>query len=163
MGCRPLLTFPVRFRILEANVSLLSSSGSGGYFDIEAKTVNAPLHLNFPVSPLNSSLNLNAVTSNGKAMVCLDSAYEGSFLLDTSSPFFKSTVKPTVQGSTDPAGRQRKRKVQYELSGKRSLTMGTIYWDGDATNVGALDGRVTNRGFGQVEVYTANAEVNLEV
>ena len=126
--------------------------------------MNAPLRLNFPVSPPNSSLNLEAMTCNANATVSLDPAYEGSFLLDTSCFHFKPTVEQTVRGLEDPAGWKRKRRVGYELSGwPGNLATGAIYWDDEAKTVGTMDRRATSRGYGQVNVRSMNAGVILQV
>ncbi|KAF7297895.1 Ankyrin repeat family protein [Mycena chlorophos] len=68
---------------LESAINLLTTSatGEGGNFNVSAHTADAPLVISFPKSPARSTLNFNGVTSNARADVWLNHAYEGRFAL----------------------------------------------------------------------------------
>ncbi|KAF8891093.1 hypothetical protein CPB84DRAFT_1383915 [Gymnopilus junonius] len=134
--------------LVEAGVSLLSASASGGTFDVSLRTSNAPLRASFRDSPVDSHLKFEATTSNSPAFVSLNPAYEGSFHLRTSS-----SEGPAIRrrsGIEDPTGKGRSRQVVYKLIGKKE-SIGDIYWG---------DKKTPN---GMVDVRTSNGHLSLEV
>ncbi|KAF4589929.1 hypothetical protein EYR38_009224 [Pleurotus pulmonarius] len=89
-------------------INLLRSEESpfaGGIYHIETITSNAPLSVDFPVAPVNSTLSLDGKTSNAPATVSLHPTYEGRFKLIT------SLFTPVLEKSSvdDPSGRGRER------------------------------------------------------
>ncbi|KAF9460719.1 hypothetical protein BDZ94DRAFT_1169062, partial [Collybia nuda] len=130
---------------LEANVNLVSSSKTGGRYTTAASTTNAPLRLNFPASPVNSSLKLSATTSNSPASISLHPSYEGSFQLSTTQ-FLPELLRRDVE---DPSGKGRERKVSVDYVNRRSLK-GSVSWS-------------DNEGPGSITLRSTNAHVSLEL
>ncbi|PPQ85832.1 hypothetical protein CVT25_003463 [Psilocybe cyanescens] len=128
---------------IDANISLFSTSGSGGSFVVTAQTSNQPLQIAFPTSPSGSALNLQASTENAPASVLLDDAYAGSFDLRTSAyeDATVNVVRPNVSG----------RHVRYSGEG-RGETAGSVVWDGGNYSAN-----------GRVSVSTSNGRVELEL
>jgi len=91
-------------------------------------TSNGPLAVDFPAAPVDSKLTLHAKTSNSPVSVSLNPAYEGTFNLQTSS-WFKAEAN-VDKGVVDPSGKDRKRNVVIENTGRGSLS-GRVNWDGD--------------------------------
>jgi len=133
---------------LEADVSLVSASGSGGSFNIGARTSNSPLRVAFPASPIDSKLLFQGTTSNSPATVSLNPAYEGSFTLSTSRLGASIHRKAGVE---DPSGKERKRVINALNERGRVLT-GRVYWESDE-----------NKAQGMVGVQTSNSPVVLEI
>jgi len=129
---------------IDSRVSLTTASHGGRYL-VTARTSNGPLNVNFPTSPLDSTLKLVAATSNSLAFVSLGPAYEGTFSLSTSN--FSPSV--TRRGVEDPSGNGRKRNVDTSTSG-RGVLSGSVSWSG-------------RRGSGAVEVKSSNSPVILEL
>ncbi|KDR75479.1 hypothetical protein GALMADRAFT_247916 [Galerina marginata CBS 339.88] len=147
-GATPILNARTSNGMLEADVSLISGSSSGGSFNVTTTSSNAPLRVTFPASPLNSKLNFNGWTSNGRATALLNPAYEGDFSLQTSSTFGVTVHRNA--GVEDPTGEERKRQIVYRTVGKGVLT-GEIHWD------------TKQKGQGLVTVRTSNSPIVLEV
>jgi hypothetical protein len=59
----------------------------GGKFAVKAQTSDGPLVMTFPTSPTQSTLNLDAQTSNSPANVWLNHAFEGDFTLASNMVF----------------------------------------------------------------------------
>ncbi|KAF4598791.1 hypothetical protein EYR38_007199 [Pleurotus pulmonarius] len=133
---------------IRSSISLLKDTegSSGGVYDVEAFTSNAPLDINFPTAPVDSTLSLDAKTSNGGAEVSLHPTYEGRFEL-VSSLFAPSVEKSAV---SDPSGRGRERTIQYTSLNKGILS-GNVQWTGSDES----DGRVL--------VKSSNAKVTLKL
>ncbi|KAK6987514.1 putative transmembrane protein [Favolaschia claudopus] len=133
---------------LEAEINLITStSTSGGAFTISATTSNAPLLLRFPTSPGNSSLHLNARTSNRPAAVTLDKEFQGAFSLSTSA-----TGEARVRRVDEDDGR----RVEYSdvRRGPRGGRVSGYVYSKD---------KEENKGLGRVVVGTSNAGAELFV
>jgi hypothetical protein len=113
---------------VKASISLTSFSDVGGAFNVTTTTSNGPLAVDFPASPVDSKLTLGAKTSNSPVSLSLNPAYEGSFKLQTSS-WFKAEANVDKE-VVDPSGKDRKRNVVIENTGRGSLS-GSVNWDGD--------------------------------
>ncbi|KAF9494205.1 hypothetical protein BDN71DRAFT_1393660 [Pleurotus eryngii] len=126
---------------------LRDTEGSvGGVYGVEAFTSNAPLNINFPTAPVDSTLSLDAKTSNAGADVSLHPTYEGRFEL-VSSLFAPVVEKSTVN---DPSGRGRERTIQYS-SLNRGVLSGKVQWAG------------SDKSDGRVLVKSSNAKVTLKL
>jgi len=136
---------------IDADISLISTFGSGGVFDVTTTTSNSDLNIDFPASPVNSHLEVLARTSNGVANIYLNPAYEGKFSLATSSAFQTSVHE--YKDVVDPSGKGRNRKVQYKKTG-RGTVEGTVQWQG-AKGEGKPNGVVV--------VRTSNAPISLDL
>lgn len=110
-------------RLLESAISLVSSKSTGGKFEVAARTSNSPLKIEYPVSPVDSTLRFNARTSNSPAAVGLHSAYEGTFTI-TSSLMGPALERHDVE---DPAGRGRMRIIDQNTV-RRGFMDGKVYW-----------------------------------
>lgn len=132
---------------IEANIRLSSASGQGGAFDVSASSSNSHLELKFPESPVDSNLDLDASTSNGRASVNLNPAYEGSFVLRTSS--FSSIVLDDTRKVEDPSGKDRTRVVVVNERSRGSVA-GSVRWDQNP-----------QKHYGKVSVKTSNGPVYL--
>ncbi|KAG9221279.1 hypothetical protein CCMSSC00406_0008886 [Pleurotus cornucopiae] len=133
---------------IRSAISLLrDTEGSvGGVYDVEAFTSNAPLNINFPTAPVDSTLSLDAKTTNAGADVSLHPTYEGRFEL-VSSLFAPVVEKSTVN---DPSGRGRERTIQYS-SLNRGVLSGKVQWAG------------SDKSDGRVLVKSSNAKVTLKL
>ncbi|KAF7428848.1 hypothetical protein PC9H_008080 [Pleurotus ostreatus] len=131
-----------------SSISLLKDTvgSSGGVYDVEAFTSNAPLDIDFPTAPIDSTLSLDSKTSNGAASVSLHPTFEGRFEL------VSSLFPPTVEKSTisDPSGRGRERTIQY-TSLNRGVLSGKVQWAG------------SDKSDGRVLVKSSNAKVTLKL
>lgn len=125
---------------------LASSPHVHGKYDVSASTTNDALRLAFPESPVDSTLKLSASTTNGRAVVSLNPAYEGTFDLATTQYMPKLVRHDEV---SDPSGRERQRRVEITSTDRRSVT-GKATWSAKA-------------GSGSVHVKTTNALVTLNL
>ncbi|KAF8161489.1 hypothetical protein B0H34DRAFT_747387 [Crassisporium funariophilum] len=148
-GSNPKVVLHTSNSPIESNISLLSSKGSGGVFDVSASTSNGRLHVNFPAAPVDSTLRFTGRTSNAPATALLNPAYEGRFSLQTSR---LGAVVNEHKGVEDPSGKKRKRIVQSTRRG--GALLGSVYWADDA---GALKSQ------GEVILITSNARVALDL
>jgi len=112
--------------LLQSNISLStnSSSGTGGHFRVYTHTSNAVLNVSFSASPPDSHLVLHGSTRNAPALVALDPAFEGGFLLQTTQFHPTLHVKPDVK---DPTGQGRQRKVSGRVVAGRAV-IGNVSW-----------------------------------
>ena len=108
------------------------------------------MNIEFPAAPPASILKFGGKTSNAEASVSLNPAYEGSFLLQTSS-IFKPQVNPD-RTVVDPSGENRRRSLNIKQEGKKVVS-GEVFW-GDATE---------QRVSGSVYIRTSNANINLSL
>jgi hypothetical protein len=139
--------------VIELDASLISStkSGSGGKFDISARTSNSPLKAQLVTAPADSTISLNARTSNSPARVTLHDAFEGSYKAHTSN--MPITLR-TLDEPVDPRGKERKRHSSISWNGKhRTDVEGSVWW-GD-------EERKAERG--KVEVVTSNSPITLVI
>jgi hypothetical protein len=114
---------------IKTPISLVSTAkgGAGGVFTVNAATTNGRLDLSFPKQPLDSKLQLQGHSTNSGALVSLNPAYEGAFLLTTSN-----AVPTTSQTERkDPAGKGRKRVVRFGRVGRIPVLEGTVSWGDD--------------------------------
>lgn len=139
------------FSAIEADISLLSTPGSGGVFDVTTTTSNSDLNIKFPASPVNSHLEVMARTSNGLANIYLNPAYEGRFSLATTS-VFRTSVREHEE-VVDPTGRGRNRQLQYKQIG-RSTVEGTVQWQGSKSE---------EKANGLVVVRTSSSPIYLDL
>ncbi|OBZ69749.1 hypothetical protein A0H81_10118 [Grifola frondosa] len=110
---------------ITSSINLISTTmdESGGDFEVTAQTHNSYLTIDFPKTPLNSFLKLDAETSNSPATVHLNPAYEGGFKLETSN------TAPTVHRDVkiaDPSGRDRSRV--FAMSQVKRVVKGEVTW-----------------------------------
>ncbi|EMD33273.1 hypothetical protein CERSUDRAFT_118314 [Gelatoporia subvermispora B] len=125
-----------------------ADSPAAAVFDIDTRTSNDRLELDIPQIALDSVLKLSAWTSNAPARLAVASAYEGSFLLRTTStsPSLRGEDKPM-----DPSGRERRRRLMFMQN--RGVLYGTVSWDEVQTTAES----------GNIEVRSSNADVFMEL
>ncbi|KAF7320553.1 hypothetical protein HMN09_00139300 [Mycena chlorophos] len=117
-------------------------------------TSNAALSLQARMMAENSTMRIDAETSNGPASVLATDGFEGRYELRTSNADARLDVNPNAY---DPTGRGRERVVRKEEEGD-SEKKGMIYWqDKDAAEV--QEGSDS----GLVRVRTSNGPVVLQV
>ncbi|CCM02999.1 uncharacterized protein FIBRA_05114 [Fibroporia radiculosa] len=126
---------------IESDVNLISTSPSytGGSFNVSARTSNSHLTLDFPQSALDAHLDVDAKTSNGLATVSLNRAFEGPFVLQTSS------ARPIVQFNQhveDPTDLHRKRALSY--SENTGFVKGEVTWSRPGYRNGGVNVRTSN-------------------
>ena len=139
------------FSAVASRISLSSDKGQGGIFHASVNTCNGQLNVDFPAAPPYSLLTFSGATSNGKAVVSLHPAYEGSFFVQTSNS------KPVVNHDetvTDPSGRNRERSLN--IKPLKKLIVGDVYWK-DETEQGEW------KPTGAVSVRSSNADVELNL
>ncbi|KAF5385840.1 hypothetical protein D9615_002327 [Tricholomella constricta] len=127
---------------IDSRVSL-TSVYEGGRYLVTAISSNGPVSVKFPTSPMDSTLKLQATTSNSPASVSLDPAYEGTLALSTSN--FAPSVRQRVV--KDPSGKGRKRTVETSTLG-RGVLRGSVSWSGQ-------------EGPGTVQVRSSNSPVTV--
>jgi len=150
-GTRPNLSVLTTNAAVASRISLSSDKGQGGIFHAAVKTHNGQLDVDFPAAPPYSLLTFSGATSNAKAVVSLNPAYEGSFIVQTSNS------KPVVNQDetvTDPSGKNRKRSLN--IKPLKVLIVGDVHWK-DETEPGEL------KPTGAVSVHTSNADVELNL
>ncbi|KAL5521356.1 hypothetical protein ACEPAG_9281 [Sanghuangporus baumii] len=119
-------------------------------FAVQATTSNSPADLRVVTQPDSSPLTLNVSTSNAPAVVRLPTAFEGPFILRTSS--FMTPVLRTGDGTVeDPSGQGRERTVQVTRQ-VRSVLEGKVFW-----------GEWTTKDKGWVHVNSSNSPVELDL
>ncbi|KAI0082704.1 hypothetical protein K474DRAFT_1702696 [Panus rudis PR-1116 ss-1] len=136
---------------IKSNVSLISTAddATGGEYVVTAITANGPLDLSFPLSPVDSKLNLNGRTSNSPVRAQLHAAYEGAFSLH-GSPWMHPTVE-VRRDVEDPAGRGRSRGVLMRTVA-RGIVEGKVEWKSQF-----------DQELGKVLLSTSNAGIHLKV
>ncbi|KAF9558107.1 hypothetical protein CPC08DRAFT_724679 [Agrocybe pediades] len=134
--------------MVAASISLLATSkhNTGGSFTVSTTTTNGRLNVDFPASPVDSTLDYNARTSNGYATVSLNPAYEGTFNLYTSNSSPKVEQRRSVE---DPSGKKRQRTVHVKNGPIKHVVSGDVSWGGKAE--------------GKVVVSTSNSALLLKV
>ena len=111
-----------------SNVSLIAETKdqTGGSYNVNARSSNSPLEIAFRAAPVDSLLHFDGHTSNSPARLTLDSTYEGSFSLRTGS-WFSTTVERRNEHEEDPAGKDRKRSLEYHTI-RRGTADGHVLW-----------------------------------
>jgi len=124
---------------IHSDVSLLSSNTTGGCYDINTETSNGVLEVQFPISPVDSTLRLEARTANAPATVVLHSAYEGAFSIHS------SIFSPTLEEHPveDPSGQRRRRIVERSRVGSGYLE-GRVRYDPSGSGASSVDVRTSN-------------------
>lgn len=103
------------FSVIDSTISLQSSAGEGGSFNVTAKTLHGPLRVKFTDAPVNSILNHLAETFNSPVTVELPSNYEGSFYLRSSG------MSPSVATRRDHDDPYRLRYLDIEQTGNKAI------------------------------------------
>jgi len=109
------------------------------------------LEVDFPAAPPYSLLTFDGTTSIGQAVVSLNPAYEGSFLLRTS--LFQSLIHQD-KSVVDPTGRNRKRLLKIKQVG--SVISGEIFWSNTTETSNLIPA-------GSVSIRTSLAQVELDL
>lgn len=123
---------------LTAVVDLSTSEDEfAGDFLVETSTANAPLAVKILSLPAGGKLGYSGKTVHAPADVVLPTSYEGTFRLSTL--FFKPELVAR-DGVEDPAGRERKRTVNFHKLAPSGVE-GEVYWGekGDDTPGGWVD------------------------
>lgn len=105
-----------------ANIDLVTHSGLGGIFDVETRTSNGPVTLEYTDMPVDSILRSEARSSNAAMSVKLYSTFEGSFDIETSN----AAAMLKELSVEDPSGQGRRREVTQRR--ERCRLRGTAYW-----------------------------------
>lgn len=140
--------------IIELEASLVSTakSGAGGQFDISAQSSNSPLKARLVTAPADSTINLDAHTSNSPARVVLHDAYEGSFKAHTS---LMGVTFERLEDPEDPHGEGRERSYSVSRPDRPGNTLeGKVWWGEEGNRKAKL---------GKVEVTTSILPVTLVV
>lgn len=140
---------------ISAEISLTSGSrhASDASYVVSATTSNSDLHLRFAAQPVDSRLDLNAATTNGPAEVSVHPAYEGRFVLQSSTGAHIREEKD----AQDPSGYKRERHVHYRemQSGGMNVVEGRVQWWGNKGPRRRHD--AGGRTYGLVSVRNTNA------
>ncbi|CAK5284905.1 unnamed protein product [Mycena citricolor] len=138
-----------------ANVTLSTASAQGGCFTLLTQTSNGRLDTRILSAPLDSTLKIEARTSNNAASLALPAAYEGSFSVATSNG--PATVHRVEGRERDPrcvvaGGDCEPRERQVKITAPRKgQAAGTVYWDeGNASR-------------GEVTLKTSNANADIYI
>ncbi|KAI6038281.1 hypothetical protein EDC04DRAFT_2005603 [Pisolithus marmoratus] len=100
--------------LIQPEVTLSTSSNTGGTFEVSARTSNSMISLQYADSPCDSFLASRVITSNSDVCVKMHNTFEGSFELTTSS---SSALVRVRLGYKDPVGRRRQ-------CGRHSIKLG---------------------------------------
>jgi len=131
---------------IEATVDLITDSGLGGIFDVETRTSNGAVSLEYTDMPLNAALTSGTRSSNAATTVKLHRAFEGSFEVATSNAAAILKELPVE----DPSGQGRRRVVTQTHEKYRAR--GSAYWSDSSRET---EGRAT--------VTTSNGRVELVI
>jgi len=132
------------FSPIDAQVDLISADthrAQDDVFTVSAITSNSDLLFDLLSLPYESSLKLEAKTSNSNAKVKLPQTFEGQFTLDTSNN--APSMERHSERDRDPAGRGRTRQVD-DKSRLRNFWQGNVYWDKDHENLSDAKIRTSN-------------------
>ncbi|KAI0786223.1 hypothetical protein C8Q75DRAFT_772828 [Abortiporus biennis] len=102
-----------------------TANETGGSFDVKLRTSNSPLDVFIPEAPLNHTLKLNAVSSNGQIRAGIHKAFEGNFGARSSTWFTPNVFFSSTQ-EEDPSGQNRERKTS--LTKGRGYVRGWVSW-----------------------------------
>jgi hypothetical protein len=116
--------------LIDAEISLASEALLGGEFEVDAKSIHGEIGLKFIDSPVDSVLRCHAETTVGVVQVELDSAFEGTYSLQT----VLATKRVSERDVEDPAGRGRRRVVsQNEARGRVEGELKWVESDGSSS------------------------------
>lgn len=116
---------------IDAEISLTSGALIGGEFGVDAGSKHGEIGLKFIDSPLDSVLRCHAETTVGAVEVELDSAFEGTYSLQT---LFVTRLSPQ-RNAKDPAGRGRRRViVRNDAHGRVEGELRWVESDGNSSN-----------------------------
>lgn len=107
---------------IDAKISLTSEASTGGEFEVAADSIHGEIELKFTDTPVDSVLRCQAGTIAGGVRVELDTAFEGTYSLQ--SMLGKKLV--SQRDAEDPAGKGRHRVVS--LNETRGRAEGEIKW-----------------------------------
>jgi hypothetical protein len=118
---------------VDASIKLLTSKQTGGSFDVQTRSSNAPIDVEFDEQPVDSTLNGHFRTSNAPAVARLHAAYEGGFTVSS------SILRPNVEwhDEEDPKGEGRHRSVDFRRSGSRNIH-GSVAWSEENKDKGSV-------------------------
>lgn len=128
-------------------MDLITDSGLGGIFDVETRTSNGAISLEYTDMPLNAVLTSGTRSSNAATTVKLHRAFEGSFEVATSNAAAILKELPVE----DPSGQGRRRVVTQTREKYR--VRGSTYWSDSSSR--QTEGRAT--------VTTSNGRVELVI
>ncbi|CAK5264386.1 unnamed protein product [Mycena citricolor] len=138
---------------LNAELTLLSQSGSGGVFPIRTETSNGRLDTKVVEAPIDSVITLDARTSNSAGSIELPATYEGLFSISTSNA--KTSMHRVSGNDEDPKCavasdcEPRKRHVQTKMQNKGHVA-GTVFWEQGNEDRGKATLRTSN---GPADIY----------
>ncbi|KAJ7816716.1 hypothetical protein B0H13DRAFT_2459744, partial [Mycena leptocephala] len=125
--------------LIQGNINLESSKESGAAFDIIAYNSNMAIELDVLAAPLDSNITLSATTNLGAITIKLPTTYEGSFSAATS---ISSLAVDFNENAQDPAGKGRKRTMEYERIYK-TVARGSIGWSEEGKTRGSVGARTS--------------------
>ncbi|KAJ6451226.1 hypothetical protein C8R47DRAFT_1170281 [Mycena vitilis] len=131
---------------ITSKITLLSSSESGGAFNISANTVNSPLGVTVLAAPIDAIIALSSSNSQGQASVSLPTTYEGAFSAFTTNG--NVDVFLADPQAKDPTGKGRDRRIDWGEKERLQKT-GRVGWSDEG------------RGRGTVQVAASSGPVTL--
>ncbi|CAK5279697.1 unnamed protein product [Mycena citricolor] len=117
---------------LDALIKLSTPSGTGGIFPVDVATSNGKLSAKILSAPIDTTLRVNARTSNALAVLELPATYEGTFEVATSNA--ATAVHQANPDVPDPKCRRRgpscgrSRQLVTRMHSKGTVA-GSVYWD----------------------------------
>lgn len=128
--CPARLETELGFSRIDAEISLASEAFIGGEFEVDAQSSHGEIGLKFTDSPVDSVLRCHAETTVGVVQVELDSAFEGTYSLQT----VLGTKHVSELDVEDPAGKGRRRVVsQNEARGRVEGELKWVESDGSSS------------------------------
>ncbi|KIL00875.1 hypothetical protein PAXRUDRAFT_128881, partial [Paxillus rubicundulus Ve08.2h10] len=107
---------------IKADIALETRSGIGGAFEVNARTSNALLRMNYSSSPARPSFQCTAMTTNSPARMVLHEEFDGDF--EVESTLFTPSVE--LQSGQDPSDGGRFRVVVQDEDANR--VFGSAHW-----------------------------------
>ncbi|KAF8841704.1 hypothetical protein BDN67DRAFT_493660 [Paxillus ammoniavirescens] len=133
---------------IKADIALETPSGIGGAFEVNARTSNALLEMNYSSLPAKPSLQCTARTTNSPAHMVLHKEFDGDF--EVESTLFTPSVE--LQSGQDPSDGGRFRVVDQDEHENR--VFGSAHW----VDMSSQDGA---GGSSRVFVGTTNSPAQL--
>ncbi|PPR03759.1 hypothetical protein CVT24_007358 [Panaeolus cyanescens] len=113
---------------IQAALSLTSDNGEAGRFDVVTSTSNSALDVEFVAQPVGSVLSYKGSTTNARARLSLNPAFEGQFYAHTTNAKADAVFDHSV---SDPSGKGRRREVSVSHVSKNRDVYGSAYWSPD--------------------------------